>query len=233
MNGTPGISIIIPVLNEADGIARLLGPLQDFRARGAEIIVVDGGSTDDTVNCAARLADAVRTAPRGRGKQMNVGAAIAQGRIFLFLHADTRLPSAALDLIEQAVHDGAVWGRFDVRIEGSSRGLGMVAFMMNWRSRLTGIATGDQAIFVSREAFCRVGGFSDIPLMEDLEFSRAMRAIARPACLREKVTTSGRRWDQQGVLRTILMMWRLRWRFYFGASPNDLAREYGYAPRKH
>ena len=232
MNGTPGISIIIPVLNEADGIVRLLEPLQDFRAQGAEIIIIDGGSTADTVNLASQLADSVRLAPRCRGIQMNAGAAMAQGRVFLFLHADTHLPSAALNLIEQAVHDGDVWGRFDVRIEGSSRGLGMVGFMMNWRSRLSGIATGDQAIFVTREAFCCVGGFPDIPLMEDLVFSRAMRTIARPACLREKVTTSGRRWEANGLIRTILAMWWLRLRFYLGGNPNGLAQEYGYVPRE-
>lgn len=230
--GIPSISIIIPVLNEAAGIVELLEPLQHFRAQGAEIIIADGGSTDGTANLAWQLVDSIRTAPRGRGIQMNAGAEMAGGRVFLFLHADTHLPSAALGLIEQAIHDGAIWGRFDVRIKGSSRGLEMVAFMMNWRSRLTGVATGDQAIFVTREAFYRIGGFSDIPLMEDLVFSQAMRAIARPACLREKVTTSGRRWEAKGLMRTILMMWRLRWRFYFGASPNDLSREYGYAPRE-
>ena len=109
--------------------------------------------------------------------------------------------------------------------------LPIVAALMNGRSRLTGIATGDQAIFVTRDAFARVGGFPDIPLMEDIAFSSAMRRIARPACLAEKVTTSGRRWEKHGVWRTILTMWWLRLRFWFGVSPQTLAREYGYVPR--
>ena len=208
-----GISIIIPVFNEACGIVQLLEGLQDFRRKGAEIIVVDGGSVDDTQRLAGGLADRIIPADRGRGRQMNAGAAMAQGDAFLFLHADTCLPAAALTVVADALANGATWGRFDVRIGGSLRGLGLVALMMNWRSRLTGIATGDQAIFVTREAFRRIGGFPEIA-----------------ACLRDKVTTSGRRWEKNGLLRTILMMWRLRLRFHFGASPADLAREYGHVP---
>lgn len=233
MNGTPSISIIIPVLNEAEGVVRLLEALQQFRTQGAEIIVVDGGSSDGTLALASSLADRVLAAPCGRGSQMNAGAANAKGGVILFLHADTRLPPSAFDQIEHAMSNDAVWGRFDVHIEGCLFGLGMVAFMMNWRSRLSGIATGDQGIFVTREAFMHVGGFPDIPLMEDVVFSNRMRAIARPACLAAKVVTSGRRWEKHGLLRTILMMWRLRLRFYFGASPKDLAREYGYVSREH
>jgi len=222
-----GISIIIPVLNEARGIVRLLERLQDFRRTGAEIIVVDGGSADDTQRLASGLADRIMSADRGRGRQMNAGAAMARGDAFLFLHADTCLPAAALTLVGDAVANGATWGRFDVRIDGSLRGLGLVALMMNWRSRLTGIATGDQAIFVTREAFRRIGGFPEIALMEDIVLSRELRARAWPACFSDRVTTSGRRWERNGLLRTILMMWRLRLRFHFGASPADLAREYG------
>ena len=228
----PELSIIIPVLNEASGLTQLLERLQPCRAQGGEIIVVDGGSSDATEHLAARLADRVIASPNGRGCQMNAGAALAQGSVLLFLHADTRLPPSAPTLIGQAINRGASWGRFDVRIDGAVAGLGMVAFMMNWRSRLSGIATGDQAIFVTREAFKQIGGFPDIPLMEDIVFSRQLRALSRPACLREKVTTSGRRWEKHGLLRTILMMWRLRLRFFFGANPHDLAREYGYAPRQ-
>lgn len=229
----PDISIIIPVLNEAGCIVQALERLQAFRARGAEIIVVDGGSEDGTARLAQPLADCVITAPRGRGEQMNAGAANASGGILLFLHADTQLPPAAPNLIVTAVAGGARWGRFDVRIDGSPGGLALVAFMMNWRSRLTGIATGDQAIFVTREAFEACGGFPAIPLMEDIVFSGLLNRIAWPACLREKVTTSGRRWEKHGLLRTILTMWWLRLRFHFGANPDDLAREYGYAVRKN
>ncbi len=229
----PGISIVIPVLNEAGGIVRALERLQEFRARGAEIIVVDGGSDDGTARLALSLADCVTAAAGGRGAQMNAGAARASGGILLFLHADTLLPPSAPDRIAAAVAGGARWGRFDVRIDGSLAGLTLVAFMMNWRSRLTGIATGDQAIFTTREAFQACGGFPAIPLMEDIVLSDSLRRIARPACLREKVTTSGRRWEKHGLLRTILTMWWLRLRFHFGASPDDLAREYGYAAREN
>ncbi|MFA6312195.1 MAG: TIGR04283 family arsenosugar biosynthesis glycosyltransferase [Sterolibacterium sp.] len=229
----PDISIIIPVLNESRRIVAFLESLQRLRAMGAEVVVVDGGSTDDTVRLAAGYADSVLTGRCGRGVQMNAGAATANGRVLLFLHADTDLPPTAFDAIGRACRNGAVWGRFDVKIEGTSRGLDMVAFMMNWRSRWSGIATGDQAIFVTRGAFDRAGGFPGIPLMEDLVLSRRMRAISRPVCLREKVTTSGRRWDKHGLLRTICTMWWLRLKFHFGASPDDLAQEYGYAPREH
>lgn len=228
----PCVSIIVPVLNEANLIVRLLEDLQAFRRQGAEVIVVDGGSSDGTAEHARSLADRVSASPPGRGRQMNAGAALARGEVLLFLHADTLLPPDALTSVGVAVGNGACWGRFDVRIEGSIRGLAMVAFMMNWRSRLTGIATGDQAIFVTREAFLRRGGFPVIPLMEDIVFSGRMRKEAWPACLAEKVTTSGRRWERQGLLRTILRMWWLRLRFHWGASPNDLAREYGYDPHE-
>ena len=225
------LSIIIPVLNEAETLAARLAALQALRERGVEVIVVDGGSADDSAGRAAPLADRVITAPRGRGRQMNAGAERATGEVLLFLHADTVLPDLATERIEAAVTGGALWGRFDVRIDGASVMLPIVAALMNGRSRLTGIATGDQAIFATREAFARVGGFPDIPLMEDIAFSSAMRRIARPACLTEKVTTSGRRWEKHGVWRTILTMWWLRLRFWLGASPQALAREYGYVPR--
>ncbi len=225
------LSIIIPVLNEAETIAARLDALQALRARSVEVIVVDGGSADDSPARAAPLADRVITAPRGRGRQMNAGAEQATGEVLLFLHADTVLPDLATERIEAAVTGGALWGRFDVRIDGASVMLPIVAALMNGRSRLTGIATGDQAIFATREAFERVGGFPDIPLMEDIAFSSAMRRIARPVCLAEKVTTSGRRWEKHGVWRTILTMWWLRLRFWFGVSPQTLAREYGYVPR--
>ena len=225
------LSIIIPVLNEAETLVARLDALQALRTGGVEVIVVDGGSTDDSAGRAAPFADRVINAPRGRGRQMNAGVEQATGDVLLFLHADTVLPDSAIPRIEAAVIGGALWGRFDVRIEGASAMLPIVAALMNGRSRLTGIATGDQAIFATREAFARVGGFSDIPLMEDIAFSSAMRRIARPACISEKVTTSGRRWEKHGVWRTILTMWWLRLRFWLGTNPQTLAREYGYVPR--
>ncbi|WIM06144.1 MAG: TIGR04283 family arsenosugar biosynthesis glycosyltransferase [Candidatus Nitricoxidivorans perseverans] len=222
------LSIVMPVLDEAAGIADALAALAPLRAAGAEVIVVDGGSDDATVARATPVADRVLTAPRGRASQMNAGAAVARGDVLLFLHADTRLPEDAAALIERALAAGSAWGRFDVAISGRSAWLPMVAAMMNLRSRLTGIATGDQAMFVSRDVFAAAGGFPDIPLMEDIALSRRLRS--RPACIAQRATTSGRRWERQGVWRTILLMWRLRLAYFFGADPKRLAIEYGHAP---
>ncbi|MCW5746483.1 MAG: TIGR04283 family arsenosugar biosynthesis glycosyltransferase [Alphaproteobacteria bacterium] len=226
------LSIILPVLDEAATIGPALRRLQPLRAGGAEVIVADGGSQDATSALAQPLADHVAIAPRGRASQMNAGAALARGTTLLFLHADTVLPDAAPALIEAALSAGADWGRFDVRIDGSHPLLALVAWAMNLRSRLSGIATGDQAMFVRRAAFVAVGGFPDIALMEDIALSRALRRRGRPACLRAHVVTSGRRWMRRGVLRTIVLMWRLRLAYFLGADPADLAVRYGYRPRR-
>ena len=223
---TNRLSIIVPVLNEASGIAASLAALLPLRARGHEVIVIDGGSADNTLALCAGRADAVLEAPRGRARQMNAGAAQARGDVLLFLHADTTLPDQADACIDRALTAGAQWGRFDVRIEGASAMFPLIAALMNARSRWTGIATGDQAMFVRRELFQRVGGFPDQPLMEDVELSRRLCAICRPCCLRERVLTSGRRWEQGGVWPTIVLMWQLRWRYWRGASPETLARAY-------
>jgi rSAM/selenodomain-associated transferase 2 len=221
------VSIVVPALDEAEGIERTLRPLQALRARGAEVIVVDGGSRDATRALAAPLADRVLEAPRGRAAQMNAGAAAGRGDTLLFLHADTLLPEGALDAIGSALADQRhAWGRFDVRIEGASRLLALIGAAMNLRSRFSGIATGDQAIFVRRAAFEAAGGFPAIPLMEDVALSTALKRISRPACLRERVATSGRRWERHGVLRTTALMWRLRLAYALGADPSRLARRY-------
>jgi len=229
----PVLSIIVPVLNEAGLVAEALKALAPLRARAVEVIVVDGGSRDNTVAQAGPHADGVITAPRGRGSQMNAGAAVARGTVLLFLHVDTRLPDNADRVIVDGLsRSGRAWGRFDVIIAGRSPLLRVVGTTMNWRSRLTGIATGDQAIFVTSMAFAAARGFPDIPLMEDIVLSRRLRPQGRPLCLRERVTTSGRRWEQHGVLRVMLTMWRLRLAFYLGAAPEALARRYGYVPRE-
>lgn len=220
------LSIIVPVLNEAAGIGATLAALAPLRAAGHEVLVVDGGSQDDTVAICQVAGYQVLSARRGRARQMNTGAAWAQGDVLMFLHADTQLPADAQALVAQAVQGGAVWGRFDVRILGSSLLLPVVATLMNLRSRGTGIATGDQAMFVRRDLFRRLGGFANQALMEDIELSRRLRAVGRPACLRPPVHTSGRRWETRGVWRTIWLMWRLRWRYWRGVSPELLAREY-------
>ena len=227
------VSIVIPVLNEAAGIARALGALQVLRAQGHEIIIADGGSTDSTLVLAAPLADLIVNAPRGRAAQMNAGAAGASGDVLLFLHADTQLPAdAAKGIVDGLKRSGMGWGRFDVTIKGSSKWFFLIAGMMNLRSRLTGVCTGDQAIFVRADVFRDVGGFPPLPLMEDIAFCAAMKKHGSLLALRECVTTSGRRWDQQGVLRTIALMWCLRLAYYCGADPDALAKRYGYAPSK-
>ena len=220
------LSIIIPVLNEGDGLAATLQALAPLRAHGVQLIVVDGGSQDDSLAKAKPLVDHALAGPRGRGRQMNIGAALAQGDVLLFLHADTQLPDTADALVLTAIGAGALWGRFDVHIEGRSPMLRVVATMMNLRSRMSGIATGDQAIFVQRAAFEAVGGFPDQALMEDIELSKRLGRSSAPACLRARVHTSGRRWESRGVWRTIFLMWRLRWRYWLGASPEQLERAY-------
>jgi len=223
----PRLSIVVPALNEAARIDACLRALAALRDRGVEVIVVDGGSTDGTVATAEPLADRVLQAPRGRARQMNAGAAQARAETLLFLHADTQLPDDALHAIETALLDAHThWGRFDVRIEGRPRLLKLVAWTMNLRSRWGGIATGDQAIFVRRKMFVRIGGFPNQPLMEDIELSRRLRVLAHPVCLRQCVTTSGRRWERDGVLRTIALMWRLRWLYWIGTPPERLAELY-------
>ena len=227
----PSISIIMPVLDEAAAIAAKLAALAPLRTSGVEVIVVDGGSSDATAMLSSGGADQVLCATRGRATQMNAGAAAASGEVLLFLHADTALPDNALALVREGLaRTGKVWGRFDVTIDGDSRLLQVVATMMNLRSRLTGIATGDQAMFVRRDAFDAAGRFPEIPLMEDIALSRALKRLSRPVCLRAKVRTSGRRWDRNGALRTIALMWWLRLSYFLGADPARLAVRYGYGP---
>ena len=219
------LSIVIPVLDEARGIVAALAALGPMRADGAEIVVVDGGSRDATPSLAAPHCDGVVEAPRGRGAQMNAGARAARGEILVFLHADTRLPDDGVRAIRDGLARGE-WGRFDVAIEGADRLLALVAAMMNARSRLTGIATGDQAIFTRRAAFEAVGGFPEIALMEDVELCKRLKRRSPPVCLRERVITSARRWRRHGTVRTIFLMWRLRLAYALGADPNRLARRY-------
>lgn len=222
------LSIIMPVLNEAAIIEQALSALMTLRDRGTEIIVVDGGSADDTASRAMPHADRVLTSGSGRAEQMNAGALAARGSVLLFVHADTRLPENVDSQLERAlIDDVRCWGRFDVCIEGTAFLLPAVAWLMNHRSRLTGIATGDQAMFVTQDAFERVGGFPQQALMEDIELARRLKRLSPPARLRTRVTTSGRRWEKNGVLRTIMLMWCLRLAYACGVAPERLARWYG------
>ena len=219
------LSIIIPTLNEAGGIEHTLRPLQTWRQQGHEVIVADGGSVDQTITLATPLADRVIHASKGRARQMNEGAQQASGDVLLFLHADTALPENSDELISSALTTKS-WGRFDVRLSGRQWLLRVVEFMMNWRSRLSGIATGDQAIFVRRELFEQIDGYADIPLMEDIDFSKRLKQHSRPACISTPLLTSSRRWEKHGILNTIVLMWRLRLAYFFGVSPEQLSKHY-------
>lgn len=233
----PRLSIVVPVLNETARLAGLVAALAPLRARGAEVLLVDGGSTDGSWPQAQALVggalDAALQAPRGRSHQMNAGAARARAPVLLFLHADTTLPDGADQMVLDALATGATWGRFDVHIASPLRTLRLVEWMMNWRSRATGVATGDQAMFMTRAAFDTAGGFAPVALMEDIALSRALLRQGRPACLHAVVHTAGRRWETRGVWRTVLLMWQLRLAYFLGADPAQLALRYGYqAPEK-
>ena len=233
---TPGVAVIVPVLNEAAGIVARLRDLVD--AGFAEVIVVDGGSDDGTVDRIRTLNDSLpagsRTggrvillhAPRGRAVQMNCGAGVATADVLLFLHADTRLPPAAAAMVQESVCRGGEWGRFDVRLDGQPFPLRLIERVMNLRSALTGIATGDQAQFVRRDVFTMLNGFAPIPLMEDIELSRRLCRLARPVRIRVPVVSAARRWLQGGIVRTVLRMWGLRFLYWAGIPPARLVRFY-------
>lgn len=224
----PLLSVVVPALNEAEGIAATLEPLQSARAAGdVEVLVVDGGSEDDTAAIAARHADQVVSTSRGRARQMNAGADAASGDYLLFLHADTRLTPSILQLLLFTLQsDAPVWARFDVRLDGDEWMFRVVETLMNVRSRLTSIATGDQAVVVRRQTFEELGGYADIPIMEDIEFSARIRRVARPMCMRTRVSTSARRWQSHGILRTIVLMWFMRAAYACGVSPSKLKSMY-------
>lgn len=227
---TPLLSVIIPARDEALHLPALLQDLAPLRAAGAELIVVDGGSSDATCALAQPHVDRVLVSAPGRARQMNAGAAVARGEYLWFVHADTRIAGACLRCLLEVLGQRPLWGRFDVRLSGRGLALRLIGTMISLRSRLTGVASGDQGIFVAREAFEALGGFADIALMEDLELSRRLKRLARPRCLRPPLSTSSRRWEQRGVWRTVLLMWRLRLAYYCGVSPEQLARRYHGGP---
>ncbi|MGB4246885.1 MAG: TIGR04283 family arsenosugar biosynthesis glycosyltransferase [Pseudohongiellaceae bacterium] len=221
------ISIIIPVLNELEALQQYLPLLQKARAAGHELVLVDGGSRDGGIASAASFVDVVVASPPGRARQMNAGAEVARHELLLFLHVDTELPEDGLAQVQSAMAKlSAMWGRFDVRLSGARPAFRLIEFMINLRSRVSGVATGDQAIFVRASIFRRIGGFPDMPLMEDVALSKTLRRLASPVCLRERVTTSSRRWETQGVLRTVLLMWWLRLLYFLGVAPARLHAMY-------
>jgi rSAM/selenodomain-associated transferase 2 len=220
------IAVVLPTLNEA---ANLVDALSTLRTCACEVVVADGGSSDHTATIARDAGARVVESERGRALQMNAGVAglASEWAVVLFLHADTRLPEGWADAVERAISAGAGWGRFDVRLASSDRLLRIVGQLMNLRSRLSGICTGDQAIFVTRDAWLRAGGYPAIALMEDIEISRRLKRCAgRPAALRDRVLVSARRWERRGVVRTIVSMWILRLRHFLGESPDSLHRRY-------
>ena len=217
-------SFVIPTLNEAGGISRLLADLH-ARFPDAQLIVVDGGSSDGTGDLARPSCDILINSAAGRALQMNRGALEASGHYILFLHADS-MPSVDADTLQRYLADTPAWGFCRVRIDGNSSVFRLISFFMNWRSRLTRVATGDQMLFINRDLLQRVGGFDEIPLMEDVAFSKRLRALASPRVITEPVTTSSRRWQKAGVLRTVLQMWCLRLAYFFGVSPQRLWRYY-------
>jgi len=220
------VSIIIPVLNEAEHIADTLKSLDAYRRQGHEVIVIDGGSNDDTVSITQQYADKVLHSDAGRAIQMNSGIDEAMGDALLFLHADTRLPGDAVSKVINAIEDGYFWGHFNVRLSGKHFMFRIIERMMNMRSCITGVATGDQAIFVGLESIEIVGTYPQLPLMEDVVFSKRLRKLGWPACIKQQVVTSSRRWEDKGILRTMLLMWRLRLLFFLGVSADKLARQY-------
>ena len=229
------VAVIIPVLNEASCLSDCLTELLDHHHFN-EIIVVDGGSTDTTVEIVCKLmsSDTLATrpvpylfqTPRGRARQMHAGAQVANADVLLFLHADTSLPPDAVEQVRDAISHGYLWGRFDVRLSGRHPLFRLIERMMNWRSALSGIATGDQGLFVRRDAYRLLGGYASIPLMEDIEFSQRLKWTGKPARLRRQVVTSSRRWEEKGIIRTTLLMWTLRFLYWVGVSPERLARWY-------
>ena len=220
------LSIIIPVFNEAENIATTLTQLQSYRKQGHEVIVVDGGSKDNTIDCIADMSDKLLISKPGRAMQMNIGAEQADGEVLVFLHADTFLPDDADDLIVDAVTQGYQWGRFNVQLSGQHILFRIIETMMNWRSCLTAIATGDQVIFVRRTLFGQAGGYPEIKLMEDIELSKQLKHFEKPACIKKRVLTSSRKWENNGILKTVLLMWKLRLLYFFGASPDKLFSQY-------
>ena len=225
------ISIIIPVYNEAESIEGFLQGLQVFRQYGHEIVLIDGKSEDDTASLARPYVDRMISSHRGRAQQLHLGAKMATGQVFLFLHADTQLPELADELILRSLGSGFYWGRFNIRLSGSSFLFRIIEKMMNWRSCMTGIATGDQALYMTKMIYQDVGGFPQIGLMEDIELCTQLSKWTKPDCLKQAVVSSSRRWENNGIVRTVFFMWKLRLQYYFGVSADKLQSKY--YPEQH
>jgi len=219
------ISIIIPTLNEESAMQTLLKQLQVHRQQGHEVIVVDGRSTDKTVSISKMLSDKVISSEPGRAMQMNSGASQAKYNVFWFLHADTLIPENSIEDIQQALTISE-WGWFNIKLSGTNILFRLIERMINLRSCFSGVATGDQGIFVKRKTFESANGYPNIPLMEDVALSKKLNKTSKPFCLKESLITSSRRWEQKGIMSTVLLMWRLRFLYWLGVSPDKLATQY-------
>ena len=219
-------SIIVPVLNEAQLVQSQLRRLQSLRRQGHEVILVDGGSTDQTVDLAQPLVDRVATSQRGRSSQMNAGAAVARHSLLVFLHLDTQLPSQFDAQVQALDLSDCVWGFSFVQLDAPSFAFTLIAWFMNQRSRLTRVCTGDQVLCVKRASFERLAGFAPIALMEDVEICKRLRKISAPTIFPAPVLASSRKWQKEGVWRTVLLMWRLRLAYFLGADPQRLSEQY-------
>ena len=222
------LSIIIPSLNEAEHITQTLLKLQELRNQGHEVILCDGGSRDKTLQLAKNLVDHILSTQAGRAKQMNAGSKLATGDILCFLHADTLIPADFANLITGTLSDSdRIWGRFDIRLSNTSLTYKVIAWFINKRSCISGVATGDQGIFIISNKFLKLNGYADIPIMEDIELSKRLLKISRPICITKSfLITSSRRWEKNGIIKTVLLMWRLRLGYFLGASPTKLAKAY-------
>lgn len=221
------LSIIVPTRNEADYIVELLKQLQPARDAGHEVLVVDGGSLDGTLDQVYHLVDHATTSQMGRAYQQNEGAARSSGDILWFLHADSQVSEQCVSaILDACAETGTDWGWFSVRLSGSSLVFRIIEWCMNQRAKISQIATGDQGLFVRRETFDRIGGFPEIALMEDIALCKQLKAHGEPVCLNAKLVTSSRRWEQRGILRTVVLMWGLRLAYFAGANPELLHRVY-------
>ena len=219
------LSVIIPVLNEENLVEQFLIKLQPLRENGHELIIVDGGSEDNTCDIAMPFVDKLINTKKGRAKQMNSGAHSASGNILVFLHVDTCFNGDITGIFNK-LPDHFIWGRFDVALSGKAIPFRVIEFFINLRSRISGIATGDQSIFISKDLFRIVGGYPEISLMEDIAISKKLKSYCRPVCLKETVTTSSRRWEENGIFSTIIKMWFLRFKYMIGMNTELLARNY-------